>query len=188
MHVGVIASMKKGLELFIYREVRELAARGASISLYPTKHEPGLYNPPPDWKVYRWRVASVFLCQPLRWAAMPVRYLTVLLAAVRYRALVDFFLAHGIGRQLRTVHEFVIALAQIFHRARNQILTGAVAVTQHMQKLTHFGFDFMQHFDDLFNTLAGNILEGTGFVNLGRFFRHLCLDSRTGDSIADRIT
>ena len=103
MHVGVIASMKKGLELFIYREVRELAARGASISLYPTKHEPGLYNPPPDWKVYRWRVASVFLCQPLRWAAMPVRYLTVLLAAVRYRALVDFFLAAYFAPHMRDV-------------------------------------------------------------------------------------
>ena len=56
MHIGVIASMKKGLEHFIYREVCELARAGATISLFPTKHRHGLYNPRPDWRVYRWRL------------------------------------------------------------------------------------------------------------------------------------
>jgi hypothetical protein len=31
MHLAVVASMKKGLEQFIYREIRALAANGATI-------------------------------------------------------------------------------------------------------------------------------------------------------------
>ncbi len=103
MHLGVIASMKKGLEHFIYREVSELARRGARISLFPTKHEPGLYNPRPEWEVDRWRTAAVVLCQPLRFLAMPKRYWSALLAAIRYRALVDFFLAAYFMPRMRGV-------------------------------------------------------------------------------------
>jgi len=103
MRLGVIASMKKGLEHFIYREVCGLADRGATISLFPTKQGPGLYNPRPEWNVARWSTWSVLLCQPLRFCAMPIRYLAVLLEAIRYGGLVDFLLAAYFVPQLRQV-------------------------------------------------------------------------------------
>lgn len=103
MHIGVIASMKKGLEHFIYREVRELANQGATISLFPTKHATGLYNPLPDWSVHSWSASSVILCQPWRFLSMPLRYLTALLTALRYGELVDFFLAAYFVPSMREV-------------------------------------------------------------------------------------
>jgi colanic acid/amylovoran biosynthesis glycosyltransferase len=103
MHLGIIASMKKGLEQFIYREVCALEARGAKITIFPTKHAPGLYNPRPEWQVVRWQLLAVLLSQPLRLAQMPVRYLATLATAIRYRALVDFFLAAYFLPQVREV-------------------------------------------------------------------------------------
>jgi colanic acid/amylovoran biosynthesis glycosyltransferase len=93
MQLAVIASMKNGLEHFIYREVCELATLGAKISLFPTKHRLGLYNPRPEWGFHSWRAWAVICSQPWRFLAMPVRYLAALLTAIRHRALVDFMLA-----------------------------------------------------------------------------------------------
>jgi glycosyltransferase involved in cell wall biosynthesis len=103
MHIGIIASMKAGLEHFIYREVCALADHGATISLFPTKHRAGLYNPPPEWNVVSWHAWSVILSQPWRFISMPVRYLTVLVAAIRYRAIVDFILAAYFLPRMREV-------------------------------------------------------------------------------------
>jgi colanic acid/amylovoran biosynthesis glycosyltransferase len=103
MHIGVIASMKKGLEQFIYREVCALEACGASITIFPTKHAPGLYNPKPTWLVVRWQLAAVLLCQPLRFLQMPVRYTSVLVTAIRYRAIIDFLLASYFLPEMRNV-------------------------------------------------------------------------------------
>src|SRR5262245_55317413 len=93
MHIGVIASMKKGLEHFIYREVRELARAGVAITVLPTKHAPGLYMPDAEWRVVRWRLWAVSFSQLWRLLQMPLRYLSVLLTAVRYRAVTSFLLA-----------------------------------------------------------------------------------------------
>lgn len=101
MHLAVIASMKSGLEQFIYREVCALAARGATISLFPTKHRPGLYNPPSGWRVHRWRTASVLARQPWYFLRRPVQYVMLFVHAVRHRALVDFFLAAHFAPQMR---------------------------------------------------------------------------------------
>jgi glycosyltransferase involved in cell wall biosynthesis len=103
MHIGIIASMKKGLEHFIYREVCGLADQGAEISIYPTKHRRGLYNPRPEWPVHRWRAWSVILTQPLQFLAMPVRYLSVLVSAIKYGDVVDFFLAAYFARRMQNV-------------------------------------------------------------------------------------
>ena len=87
MRLAVIASMKSGLEQFIYREIDGLAARGIAICLFPTKHRPGLYNPRPEWDCQRWTRWKVLACQPLRLLSMPIRYIVVLIQAIRYRAM-----------------------------------------------------------------------------------------------------
>ena len=103
MHLGVIASMKSGLEPFIYREMSDLARQGATISLFPTKHRPGLYNPRTEWTFHAWNVWWVILSQPWRFLAMPVRYVAMLLQGIRYGALTDFFLAAHFTPRMKDV-------------------------------------------------------------------------------------
>jgi glycosyltransferase involved in cell wall biosynthesis len=103
MHLGIIASMKNGLEHFVYREMCQLAARGASISVFPTKHRPGLYNPRSEWSVQRWRVWAVLCSQPWRFVRQPLRYLSAFVDALRYRALADFLLAAYFAPAMRDV-------------------------------------------------------------------------------------
>lgn len=93
MRLAVIASMKSGLEQFIYREIDGLAARGMTIRLFPTKHRRGLYNPRPEWECQSWHWLAVLGSQPLRLLRMPVAYVRALMIAIRYRAVIDFLLA-----------------------------------------------------------------------------------------------
>jgi glycosyltransferase involved in cell wall biosynthesis len=103
MHLGVILSMKNGMEHFIYREVSDLANRGATISVFPCKHRAGLYNPRPEWHYYPWRAWRVVLSQPLRFLSMPLRYLSALWMAIRHRDLVDFMLAAYFAPHMKNV-------------------------------------------------------------------------------------
>jgi colanic acid/amylovoran biosynthesis glycosyltransferase len=103
MHLGIIASMKSGLEHFIYREMCEFAKRGATISVFPTKQRPGLYQPPRDWQVHRWNIAKVIGSQPWRLLRWPAQYLRLLIEALRYRALADFLVAMYFAPQMQNV-------------------------------------------------------------------------------------
>jgi colanic acid/amylovoran biosynthesis glycosyltransferase len=103
MHIGVILSMRNGLEHFVYREVSGLAEQGAEISLFPCKHRRGLYNPRPEWHYFPWRIWSVLVSQPARFLSMPRKYLSVLFEALKYRAIIDFLLAAYFTRNMRSV-------------------------------------------------------------------------------------
>src|SRR3954471_13486931 len=103
MHIGVILSMRNGLEHFVYREVSGLAEQGAEISLFPCKHRRGLYNPRPEWHYFPWRIWSVLVSQPARFLSMPRKYLSVLFEALKYRAIIDFLLAAYFARHMQSV-------------------------------------------------------------------------------------
>lgn len=103
MHIGVFASMKKGLEHFIYREILYLTQEGAEISLFPTKQGSGLYNPPAEWNVCWWSALRVLALQPWLCALLGRRYWKVLFLALRHRAIVDFFLAAYFTRSMSDV-------------------------------------------------------------------------------------
>lgn len=103
MHLGVIASMKKGLEHFIYRELKVFADKGMSISLYPTKYQLGLYNARNDWKLYRWHPATIIVKQPYFFLRAPIRYLRLLGEALKTRSLVDFMVASHFARLMTDV-------------------------------------------------------------------------------------
>jgi glycosyltransferase involved in cell wall biosynthesis len=93
MRIAVIATMKKGLEHFIYRELTFLTAHGIDISLFPTKLGPGLYAARPEWKLQRWSALAVILLQPYFLLRAPLRYLRLLSEALSSRALPEFVLA-----------------------------------------------------------------------------------------------
>lgn len=103
MHIGVIASMKKGLEHFVYRELKVFAGQGAQVSLFHTKYGPGLYGPEPGWTLHRWRAPVVALMQPLFFLRQPGLYLTLLREAVAARAIVDFMLAWYFAKAMNEV-------------------------------------------------------------------------------------
>lgn len=101
--IGVIASMKRGLEPFVHRELAHLDRLGHRIRLLPTKVGPGLYGPEPTWTVLRhdpWRVVVGCLRTFLR---SPKACLAAFHEARRFGALVEFFLAATHAQAMRDV-------------------------------------------------------------------------------------
>lgn len=138
MHLGIVASMKKGFEHFIYREVLYLGQGGARISVFPTKYGAGLYGPKPEWTVHRWHAAAVLLWQPWLLLTLGRRYLAVLREAVRYRAVVDFFLAAYFSSWMRDVDVLYATFGdrKLFVAYFGKRLTGKpLAVTLHAYEL-----------------------------------------------------
>jgi colanic acid/amylovoran biosynthesis glycosyltransferase len=103
MHVGVITSMKKGLDLFVYRELLSLAEHGIMISLFPTRHALGLYNARKEWTLRRWHPLQVVLWQPYFLLRSPALYCRLLWEAVTVGGLVDIALAWHFARQMGDV-------------------------------------------------------------------------------------
>jgi colanic acid/amylovoran biosynthesis glycosyltransferase len=103
MHLGVIASMKRGLEHFIFRELSVFSDQGMIISLFPTKFQPGLYNVKKEWTLHRWHPAIVILKQPYLFIKAPLRYLRLLSEAVKTHSLVDFMIAGYFERLMTDV-------------------------------------------------------------------------------------
>jgi glycosyltransferase involved in cell wall biosynthesis len=100
MHIAVIATMKNGLDHFVYRELCAFAARGAKISLFPTKCQLGPYNPPEDWRVHRWHALVVIALQPYFFATAPSRYCGLLVEALRMKAVGDVLIAWYFSRRM----------------------------------------------------------------------------------------
>jgi colanic acid/amylovoran biosynthesis glycosyltransferase len=100
MRIAVIASMKNGLEHFIYREVSIFSAQGAQIDLFPTKYKPGLYNAQPGWTLHAWNILALVLLQPLFFLSSPALYLRLFREAFQTRAFVDFMLAWYFSRDM----------------------------------------------------------------------------------------
>lgn len=95
--------MKQGLEHFVYRELIFLEAQGLSISLFPTKFRPGLYNARPSWKLHSWSPLKVLLLQPYFCLQRPFRYLRLLREAVQTRSVVDFAVAWYLAPRMANV-------------------------------------------------------------------------------------
>ncbi len=102
-HIGIVASMKRGLEHFIYRDVSHLEQTGVKISIYPTKIGQGLYAPRENWRVIRWSLKSILLAQPGAFLRSPGRYLKALSIAIKHRAIVDFLLAAYFAKSMHDV-------------------------------------------------------------------------------------
>jgi len=100
MRVAAIASMKRGLEQFIYRELEHIERAGAEISLFPTKAHPGLYNPRSSWRVHAWRPWRAILCQPWYFLRSPLKYVRLLVHALKMRALIDCVMAWDFARSM----------------------------------------------------------------------------------------
>src|SRR5262249_9122436 len=103
MRIAVIANLKKGLESFVYRELSIFSRLGHSISLFPTKYRPGLYNPPPEWALHLWHAAQVILRQPVCLLSAPIRYIRLLREALMLGAIADFFLAFHFAKFMADV-------------------------------------------------------------------------------------
>lgn len=104
LHIGVFASLKRGFEHFIYRELTILERNGAAISVYPTKVGEGLYGPRPTWNFHPWTVLAVLLANTVTAVTRPTMYFPLLLESLRLSAVVDFVLAVNFARQLDGVN------------------------------------------------------------------------------------
>jgi colanic acid/amylovoran biosynthesis glycosyltransferase len=103
MRIGVIATMKKGLEHFVHTELTFFSAQGVAISLFPTKQGPGLYNAREEWKLYRWNALAVVFLQPYFLLRAPLRYLRLFFEALFIGAVPEFALACHFSRHMADV-------------------------------------------------------------------------------------
>jgi glycosyltransferase involved in cell wall biosynthesis len=103
VHLGIIASLKRGFEQFIYREVEHLQRIGTKVTIFPTKHGRGLYDPKPTWNVVRWTAISILMAQPRAILSSPLRYAKVFWHALRFRAIQDFLLAAYFSREISNI-------------------------------------------------------------------------------------
>jgi colanic acid/amylovoran biosynthesis glycosyltransferase len=103
VHIGVIVSLKKGLDLFVYRDLLFLTKRGFSISVFPTKYRLGLYNAREEWTVQRWHAVLVVLLQPYFFLRAPIEYVRLLWEAVTVGAAIDVALAWYFARKMADV-------------------------------------------------------------------------------------
>ncbi|MBM4255356.1 MAG: glycosyltransferase family 4 protein [Deltaproteobacteria bacterium] len=103
MRIAAIASMKKGLEHFIYRELCLLSAQGVSIRLFPTKYGKGLYTARDERDLQRWNLFAVLLWQPYFLVHSPFRYMSLLWEAVAVGAVIDFALAWYFSRTMADI-------------------------------------------------------------------------------------
>ncbi len=138
VRIGVIANMKTGLEHFVYRELVFLAAQGFAISLFPTRYNKGLYHPPNDWRLHIWKAWLVALLQPYFFLRAPVRYIRLLLEAIKFSAYVDFALAWYFAGKMADVDVIYSTFAD--HKLFlgyfcKRLLNKPLAVTTHAYEL-----------------------------------------------------
>lgn len=138
MRIAVVATMKYGLDHFVFRELSVLAAQGACISLYPTKFQLGLYNARADWQVHRWHPLVVVFSQIYFCLRSPIQYFKLFWDAVKIGALGDYLLAGYFANQMK--EEDVIYSICGDHKLFigyfcKQILKKPLAVTIHAYEL-----------------------------------------------------
>ena len=90
MRVAYLCSMKRGLPVFLYREVDRLRTLGVDVHLYIMRGGSGVAMPEPDWPVVRIRPLLLVLRHVALFARSPNRYLSTLLKALRHRLLLHF--------------------------------------------------------------------------------------------------
>ena len=103
LRVAIIASMKSGLEHFIWREISYLEESGAEISLFPTKYKAGLYGPKPEWSFYPYKLLWLLASQPVRFIQSPLLYCHTVLESMQLGALSECLLAWYFTSKMRNV-------------------------------------------------------------------------------------
>jgi glycosyltransferase involved in cell wall biosynthesis len=95
--------MKKGLDLFVYRELLVFSQRNFDISIFPTKYNPGLYDAHAEWRVRPANMLLALLMQPACFFSAPARYVALLREALAFGAMVEFVLAWYFSRSMQGV-------------------------------------------------------------------------------------
>lgn len=103
MRLGVILSMKRGIDHFTYRELLVYGEAGIDIELFPTKFQAGLYNAKENWRLHRWHPLWVILAQPLYFFRSPLRYFSLFLESLKFRAAIDFFIAEYFAVRMKEI-------------------------------------------------------------------------------------
>ena len=99
MKIGLITSMKYGLTLFIFRDIRALVDKGHEVRVFTLRNRKGLYNPLPSWEVISpcWNR----LLYQIIWLAIrrPGLFIRLIHTALRTHSMVDLAVAFSfLGR------------------------------------------------------------------------------------------
>jgi colanic acid/amylovoran biosynthesis glycosyltransferase len=137
MQIGVIVSMKDGLDHFIYRELT-VFSEASQVHVFPTKKGKGLYSAKPQWIMHSWNVLNVILAQFVALFSTPKKYLETLRVAFKYRAFVDFAFSWYFARYLDKMDVIYSTFGdhKLFIGYFGKLITGKpLAVTIHAYEL-----------------------------------------------------
>jgi colanic acid/amylovoran biosynthesis glycosyltransferase len=137
MDIGVIVSMKDGLDHFIYRELT-VFSEDSQVHVFPTKKGKGLYTPKSQWIVHSWTVMSIILAQITALLSTPRKYMKILRVAMRHRAFVDFAFGWYFARYLNSMDVIYSTFGdhKLFIGYFGKLITGKpLAVTIHAYEL-----------------------------------------------------
>ncbi len=100
LKAAYIVSLNPGLDAWTYREIQVLAEKGIQVTLFPLRFRLGPYMPEPEWDMYRFTWIKVILHQPWRFMCRPLKYLSLLLEALKTHSFTYFLLGNEFSRQM----------------------------------------------------------------------------------------
>ncbi|MBI2954668.1 MAG: glycosyltransferase family 4 protein [Chloroflexi bacterium] len=141
LHIGYIASMKRSLPSFVYREIKELMDLGVSITLFATKQGKGIYMPDRSWRFYPLRPVRTLGWQPLAFASRPAQYTRLFGEALRSRSLLHFAIACDFARAMERHRVTAIHCVEGLH---------SMYIGYYCKKLLGLPLSVMIHADSLY--------------------------------------
>ena len=107
--IGYIISMPKGIESFIYSEIKELINDGFEIHIFPTKFSKGPYMPEKGWKIYNYNLFLLIIKEIYYAILFRQLFWKYLFFAVRTIVLLEFLIgvdfAYGMKkRKIERIH------------------------------------------------------------------------------------
>ena len=88
--IAHLVSIKKGLPVFLYREVKLLRELGNDVHLFVMRNGNGVAMPEPDWPIVTIKIGQFLLGHVTAFITCPANYLTGLVEAVREKCIPHF--------------------------------------------------------------------------------------------------
>lgn len=101
MKVGYLVSLKRGLPVFTYREVKAMLDRGVDVNLYSIRNGEGVAMPDPDWPVHRIKLLGLLFAHFATVIHSPIIYLISIWESLREMVLPHFAIAVYFARLMR---------------------------------------------------------------------------------------
>jgi len=100
--VAYIVSAGKGLESFVYREIKEMLKRDINVYLYTTKYkENDVFSPKKEWNVEKINYGKIVFESIKKMFFNPKQFLALLKEAIKTNTLIEFLIALDYAQRMK---------------------------------------------------------------------------------------